>query len=89
MNREMVARELTSIAKTLVAEYGDRIIAEVDDFGIVTVENRARSPEQNPNFLVVTRGGDWSGFMPLRKALGELDKLVTRRPGKWFAVVER
>ena len=84
-----VAHEILAVARMLcTAEYGDRIIAEVRG-NHVRIVGKANGPTYNNNFLVICDYGDYSGFMSLRKALQELDKLVSSRPGKYFAVVER
>jgi len=88
MNRKAIAKELTRIAKMISADFGDNVIAETSE-GRVVIRNRAKGREQNPNFLIVCKHGDWSGFMPLREALRRLDKLAETQSFKWFAVVER
>jgi hypothetical protein len=89
MNNDVkVARELASVAKMLVAEQGDRIIAEAMG-GTVIAISKALGRVENSNFLIVCDHGDWSGFMSLRAALQELGKLAERKPSKYFAVVER
>jgi hypothetical protein len=77
-------------ARSRMSEQGDHVIAETYCTGDpVSILAKARGQVLNANFLVVCEHGDWSGFMPLRQALQELDKLNTRKHYKYFAVVER
>lgn len=88
MTTQKAARDILVVARMLVGEQGDHIIAEVMG-GKVEVVSKARGQTLNSNFLVVCDHGDWSGFMPLKQALQRLDQLAERSPGKYYAVVER